>query len=75
MKIVWRGKGINEKALDEKGRTIIACNKVYYRPLEVNNLLGDARKARKLLNWKPKINLDALIEDMIEIEINQISYP
>ena len=73
MKISWKGKGINEKALDENGRVIIACSKTYYRPLEVNNLLGDARRARKLLNWKPKINLDNMISEMVDIEINKIS--
>jgi len=74
MKIFWKGKGINEKAVDDKGRTIVACSKTYYRPLEVNSLLGDARKARKLLKWSPKINLDRLIEDMIEVEMDKISF-
>ncbi len=73
MKISWRGRGINEKAIDENGRVIIACSKAYYRPLEVNNLLGDAKKARKLLKWKPKVNLDTLISEMVEMEINKIS--
>jgi len=74
MKIFWKGKGNNEKAVDDKGRIIVACSKTYYRPLEVNSLLGDARKARKLLKWSPKINLDRLIEDMIEVEMDKISY-
>ncbi len=73
MKISWRGRGINEKAIDEYGKVIIACSKAYYRPLEVNNLLGDAKKARKSLKWKPKVNLDNLISEMVEIEINKIS--
>ena len=74
MKIFWKGKGINEKGIDKKGRMIIACSRAHYRPLEVNSLLGDARRARKLLKWKPKINLDRLIEDMIETEMDKISY-
>ena len=74
MKIFWKGKGINEKGIDKKGRMIIACSRAHYRPLEVNSLLGDARRARKLLRWKPKINLDRLIEDMIETEMDKISY-
>ena len=73
MKINWRGRGINEKAIDEYGKVIIACSKTYYRPLEVNNLLGDAKKARKSLRWKPKVNLDNLISEMVEMEINKIS--
>ena len=73
MKISWKGKGINEKAIDEYGKVIIACSKAYYRPLEVHNLLGDAKKARKSLKWKPKVNLDNLISEMVEMEINKIS--
>ena len=74
MKIKWKGSGIKEIALDENGRVIVACDKAYYRPLEVNNLLGDAKKARKILKWKPKINLNDLVSEMIEIEINKISF-
>ena len=50
MKIVWKGKGIKEKAYDENGNSIIECDKNYFRPLDVNTLLGDARKAREKLN-------------------------
>ena len=74
IKISWKGKGINEKAVDESGKTVIACDKAYYRPLEVNNLLGDAKKARKKLKWNPKINLSNLISEMIEYEMNKILY-
>ena len=69
MKITWRGRGINEKAFDEDGRVVIACDKSYYRPLEVNNLLGDAKKARMILKWKPKVVLNELISQMIESEM------
>ena len=74
IKISWKGNGINEKAIDENGKTIVACDKAYYRPLEVNTLLGDSRKARKKLKWNPKINLNELISEMIEYEMNNISY-
>ena len=67
----WRGKGVNEKAFDKDNNLIIACNKTYYRPLEVNNLLGDAKKARKKLSWKPKSNLKDLISDMISGEMRK----
>ena len=62
------------KAIDQNGKTIVACDKNYYRPLEVNNLLGDSRKARKLLNWKPKTELDDLISEMVNLEINRFDY-
>ena len=74
IKISWKGKGTNEKAVNENGKTIVACDKAYYRPLEVNNLLGDSKKARKKLKWNPKINLNELISEMIEYEMNNISY-
>ncbi len=74
MKVFWKGKGFNERGVDKNGKIIIACDKAYYRPLEVNNLLGSAKKARKLLNWKPKTNVDMLISEMVQSELNKISY-
>ena len=71
IKIFWKGKGINEKAFDSNGNIIVACDKAYYRPLEVNSLLGDSRKARKALKWKPKVNLDTLISEMVDLEMNR----
>jgi GDPmannose 4,6-dehydratase len=68
MTIRWKGKGINEKAFDIKGKSIIECDKNYFRPLDVNTLLGDAKKARKKLNWKPTKNIDDLIDEMIQSE-------
>ena len=73
IKIFWRGKGINERGIDQNGRTVVACDKSYYRPLEVNSLLGDSRKARKLLNWKPKFNLDSLISEMVNLEMSKFN--
>ena len=73
IKIFWRGKGINERGIDQNGRTVVACDKSYYRPLEVNSLLGDSRKARKLLNWKPKFNLDSLISEMVNLEMSRLN--
>ena len=49
MKIKWRGKGLKEKAYDEKNYPIIECDKNYFRPLDVNTLLGDAKKQEKNL--------------------------
>ena len=68
MKIIWKGKGIKEKAYNERGVAIIECDKKYLRPLDVNTLLGNSKKARKKLNWKPKINLSSLIDEMIKSE-------
>ena len=69
-KIVWRGKGKNEKGIDQiSKKTIVECNEKYFRPLDVNTLLGDAKKARKILKWKPKINITQLVDDMISQEM------
>ena len=46
MKIFWRGVGANTKGIDEKGKTIIECNKKYFRPTEVESLLGSPKKQR-----------------------------
>ena len=73
IKIKWKGRGINEKAVDEKGNVIVACNRAYYRPLEVNSLLGDSRKARRTLGWKPKVNINELISDMVNSEFKKLS--
>lgn len=68
MKINWKGKGINEKGY-YNNKIIIQCDKKYFRPLEVDILLGDASKARKELKWKARFNLKTLIQDMIKEEI------
>ena len=73
LKIKWKGRGINEKAYNDKGDSIIECDKNYFRPLDVNTLLGDSKKARKKLNWKPKINLSSLIDEMINSEYQYLN--
>ena len=71
IKYYWKGKGINSKCYDHKGKCIIECDKEYYRPLEVDTLLGDSRKARKELNWKPKININGLVKEMVSSEFKK----
>ena len=68
IKLKWKGKGLKEKAFDEKNNAIIECDKNYFRPLDVNTLLGDSKKARRKLNWKPSKNINLLIDEMIESE-------
>ena len=71
LKIIWRGKGLKEKGIEVKTKKdIILIDKNYIRPLDVNTLLGNASKARKKLSWKPRTNIDQLIEEMISEEIN-----
>ncbi len=73
IKYYWKGKGINEKCFDDKGNCIIECDKEYFRPLEVDTLLGDSSKARKELNWKPKYNISKLVKEMVITELKNLS--
>ena len=68
VKFKWAGKGINSKCYDEKGNCIIQCSKKYFRPLEVDTLLGDASKAKKELKWKPKYKINELVKEMVYYE-------
>ena len=72
MKIKWRGKGINEKAYDANNNIIIECNRKYFRPSEVQTLLGNPTKAKKILKWKPKINFRNLVLDMVNKDLKRI---
>jgi GDPmannose 4,6-dehydratase len=69
-KIRWEGSGINEKGFDEEsGDLIIAVDSKYYRPTEVNNLLGDSSKAKEKLGWETKISIKEMIFEMMESDI------
>ena len=72
IKYHWKGEGINEKCYNDRGDCIIECDKEYFRPLEVDTLLGDSSKARKELNWKPKFNIIDLVKEMINEELINI---
>jgi len=69
MKIKWKGKGINEKGYDQQGNCIVECKKKYFRPLEVDTLIGEARKARKILKWVPKITFKELVKEMVREDL------
>ena len=71
-KFKWKGKGTNLKCYDENNNCIVACSKEYFRPLEVDTLLGDSRKARKELNWNPKSNIKTLVKEMVSFELKNL---
>ena len=73
IKHTWKGKGLNTKCFDQKGNCIIECDKTYFRPLEVDTLLGDSRKARKELNWKPKTTIKELVKEMVSSELESLT--
>ena len=66
LNIVWKGKGLKEIGINKSNnKVIIKINKKYFRETEVENLVGNYNKAKRILKWKPKYSLDALIKDMI----------
>jgi GDPmannose 4,6-dehydratase len=66
MKIEWMGEGLNEVGYDwNTKRTVIKVDPKYFRPAEVESLLGDATKAKEKLGWEPEISFTQLIEDMV----------
>ena len=72
IKHTWKGKGNNEKCIDQDDNCIVACDKEYFRPLEVDTLLGDSKKARKELNWKPKTSLKDLVTEMVNFDLKKL---
>lgn len=75
IKIIWKGKGVKERGIDEKtGKAIVLIDPRYFRPVEVNSLLGDSSKALKKLGWKPATHFEELIREMVahDLEIAKI---
>ena len=64
IEIIWKGKGVKEAGF-MNGKEIIKVDPRYFRPTEVENLLGDSSKAKKKLNWKPKISFHTLVKEMV----------
>ena len=69
MSYKWKCSGVNSKCFNKNGKCFIESDKEYYRPLEVDTLLGNSSKARKELKWKPKINIKSLVKDMVDSEL------
>ena len=72
LNIEWRGEGINEIG-SSNGTDIIKIDQRYFRPTEVENLLGDATKAKKILKWTPKISFNELVKEMVEEDLKNIN--
>ena len=68
----WEGSGVDEKGYDNKtDKVIVAIDPQYYRPTEVETLLGDPSKAKKELGWEPKITFEELVTEMVEKDLEQ----
>lgn len=71
--IEWKGEGLNEEGVDKNtGKTIIKIDEKYFRPAEVDLLLGDATKAQKALGWKPSVSFHELVDMMLGAEFDEL---
>jgi GDPmannose 4,6-dehydratase len=70
--LAWKGSGLNEKGMDtETGKVLIEVDPRYFRPTEVDLLLGDASKARERLGWSPRYSLQDLVRDMVAHDLRE----
>ena len=69
MQIRWEGQGVDEKGFDANGKCIVAVDPRYFRPTEVETLLGDPSKAKTKLGWTPKITFDELVAEMVREDL------
>ena len=70
IQVTWKGEGKDEKGYDLSGKIIVAVDSRYYRPTEVETLLGDASKAMKKLGWSPKIDFNSLVSEMVREDLS-----
>lgn len=71
--IVWQGEGLNEIGINKKtGESLVHIDKRYFRPTEVDLLLGDAKKAYTAFGWKPRITFDSLVQEMMTAELSSL---
>jgi len=70
IKIIWKGKGVEEKGIDKKtGKILVEIDPRYFRPAEVNLLLGDSSKAKRILKWEPTIKFNDLVKMMVKADL------
>ena len=67
--INWQGEGLDEKGYDDSGRCLVSVDERYFRPTEVETLLGDASKAKEKLGWEPKISFSELVKEMVSEDL------
>ena len=70
----WEGSGVDEKGYDSQGKCIVAVDPRYFRPTEVETLLGDATKAHQKLGWKPRITFDELVSEMARADMLEAEF-
>ena len=65
----WYGSGLDEYAVDQLGNTVVAVDPLYFRPSEVQTLLGDSTLASSELGWSPRLSFDDLVQEMVESDM------
>ena len=70
--IAWQGKGVEEQAVDGNGRVLVRVDPRYFRPAEVERLVGDASKAHRDLGWQPKVRFSELVKMMVESDLEKL---
>jgi GDPmannose 4,6-dehydratase len=71
MRLEWKGDGVHEQGIDTEGRVIVAVDPRYFRPAEVETLLGEASKARQELGWHPRISFPDLVSEMVAEDLKE----
>jgi len=73
IQIEWQGEGVEEHGIDtHTGKTVVQIDPKYFRPTEVDLLIGDASKAKKLLNWEPSISFPELVKIMVKADLEEL---
>ena len=72
--VVWKGQGMEEKGVDRRtGKLLVEVDPRYFRPLEVDHLLGDPAKARRLLGWRHTVAFADLVAEMVAADLAQVA--
>jgi len=74
IKLKWSGSGVDEKGYDEVGRCVVEVDPRYFRPAEVETLLGDASKAKQKLGWVPQISFTELVTEMVQADLHEAEF-
>ena len=68
IKLIWEGQGVEERAVDQSGSTVVEVDPRYFRPTEVETLLGDPTYAHERLGWKPTVSFEELVKEMVDAD-------
>jgi GDPmannose 4,6-dehydratase len=73
IEVMWEGHGVNERGIDRKtGKVLVEVSREFFRPAEVNILVGDYGKARERLGWEPRTSFDDLVRIMVEADLRRL---